>query len=378
MTPPGLRILMTADAVGGVWVFASGLARYLCAQECEVLLVTLGPPPRREQIGDLAGTPGLRLEITDLALEWLDPAGDDFSRACRELFAIERAWRPDVIHLNSYREAVAAWTAPVIVTAHSCVHSWWRACRGADPDEPRWQIYAANVAAGLAAAQQWAAPTEAFRAVVEHLYRPPTSGASIHNGLAARPRPAKKRPVILAAGRLWDEAKNVALLARIAERVPWPVEAAGSIAAPDARSRRPLLHDVNILGELSHVAMLDQMCSAAVVASPALYEPFGLAILEAAAAGCALVLADIPTFRELWSGAALFVDPRDDDRWCEMLTRVARDAKLRRKLQMCARERALAYSLEDMAAAYGRLYERALDRTVLVSALARAACEVRP
>ncbi len=61
-----------------------------------------------------------------------------------------------------------------------------------------------------------------------------------------------------------------------------------------------------------------------------------------------------------------------------MLTRVARDAKLRRKLQMCARERALAYSLEDMAAAYGRLYERALDRTVLVSALARAACEVRP
>ena len=37
------------------------------------------------------------------------------------------------------------------------------------------------------------------------------------------------------------------------------------------------------------------------------YEPFGLAVLEAAQAGCALLLSDIPTFRELWDGAALFV-----------------------------------------------------------------------
>ena len=37
------------------------------------------------------------------------------------------------------------------------------------------------------------------------------------------------------------------------------------------------------------------------------YEPFGLAVLEAAHAGCALVLSDIPTFRELWQGAASFV-----------------------------------------------------------------------
>ena len=42
------------------------------------------------------------------------------------------------------------------------------------------------------------------------------------------------------------------------------------------------------------------------------YEPFGLAVLEAAQAGCALVLSDIPTFRELWNGAAQFVPPGDD------------------------------------------------------------------
>ena len=51
------------------------------------------------------------------------------------------------------------------------------------------------------------------------------------------------------------------------------------------------------------------MARTAVFVSPALYEPFGLAVLEAAQAGCALVLSDIPTFRELWDGVALFVAP---------------------------------------------------------------------
>ena len=48
-------------------------------------------------------------------------------------------------------------------------------------------------------------------------------------------------------------------------------------------------------------------------ASAARYEPFGLAVLEAAQSGLALVLADRPGFRELWDGAALFADPADPD-----------------------------------------------------------------
>ena len=43
------------------------------------------------------------------------------------------------------------------------------------------------------------------------------------------------------------------------------------------------------------------------------YEPFGLAVLEAAQAGMRLVLSDIPSFRELWDGAATFVASRRAD-----------------------------------------------------------------
>ncbi len=53
--------------------------------------------------------------------------------------------------------------------------------------------------------------------------------------------------------------------------------------------------------------MATAYAAATVFASMARYEPFGLAVLEAAQAGMRLVLSDIPTFRELWDGAAIFV-----------------------------------------------------------------------
>jgi hypothetical protein len=54
MKPPGAkRILMTADAVGGVWVYATNLACALCARGTEVTLVVQGPSPTPEQIASV-------------------------------------------------------------------------------------------------------------------------------------------------------------------------------------------------------------------------------------------------------------------------------------------------------------------------------------
>jgi glycosyltransferase involved in cell wall biosynthesis len=49
--------------------------------------------------------------------------------------------------------------------------------------------------------------------------------------------------------------------------------------------------------------------------APSLYEPFGLAVAEAARAARPLVLSDIPTFRELWGDAALTSRPAMPRRW---------------------------------------------------------------
>src|SRR3954466_2484695 len=158
--PKRTRILMTTDAVGGVWTYATGLARALCDNGHLVTLVVMGPAPRREQVRSLQNIADLEIEVTDLALEWRDPTGSDISRAREALSRIAKRVQPDVVHLNSFREAEFDLPAPVLVAAHSCVWSWSQACRGGRPAEAEWELYAASVASGLDAADAWVAPTK--------------------------------------------------------------------------------------------------------------------------------------------------------------------------------------------------------------------------
>jgi glycosyltransferase involved in cell wall biosynthesis len=347
------RILMTTDAVGGVWVYSSMLAAALARRGAEIHLLTLGPPPRLDQLAPLRGLSNVRVECTDLALEWMDPGGADFERAHDCLVRIARRLAPDLVHLNGYREALADWRAPIVLAAHSCVWSWWQACRGGQPAEARWLVYRANVAAGLAAADLWLAPTAAFRDCVQALYAPPQRGQVIRNGTDVKSSRRPKESFVLAAGRLWDEAKNGRAVAAAAGEIGWPVRLVGF----ESDSTQA---NVQWRGELPRGDLVSLMARAAIFAAPARYEPFGLCVLEAAACGCALVLADIASFRELWGGAALFVDPSDTRELVSALRRVSGNAALRTRLQEAARLRAERYSAAAMADAYCRAYAEAL------------------
>jgi glycosyltransferase involved in cell wall biosynthesis len=110
---------------------------------------------------------------------------------------------------------------------------------------------------------------------------------------------------VITAGRLWDEGKNAAALDRVAPLLGAPIRAAGPVRGLNGASIA--LPNLELLGNLDPDAMAQAYAGATVFASMARYEPFGLSVLEAARAGLRLVLADIPTFRELWDGAAIFV-----------------------------------------------------------------------
>lgn len=363
MSPPPPRILMTADAIGGVWTFATALAKALAARGCHINLITLGPRPTPAQRRQLAGVADVELTTTDLQLEWMDPHGHDLGRARRELAALALRHRPDLVHLNGYREALLPWGAPALVVAHSCVHSWWRACRGSEPDAPEWATYGAAVAAGLAAAAEWVAPSASFRDTVAALYQPPRPGLVIHNGIQAPAQMCRKQPIVLGAGRCWDEAKNLQALAAVAAELPWPVVIAGAQTSGDAGGeKRAQSGNLTFTGRLPHAEMLRLLHRAAVFVSPARYEPFGLGVLEAAGAGCALVLSDIPTFRELWDGAALFVAQHDAHALQRALQRVCTDEPLRISLQRRARARASTYGIDIMADRYCDAYASLLAR----------------
>jgi glycogen synthase len=354
------HIMMTADAVGGVWTYATMLARALVQGGDHVTLVTLGPEPRADQLAEIAHHRAIDLVVTDLTLEWMDPAGVDHRRASEMLLSLARKLKPDVVHLNGFREGAFAWPAPALVVAHSCVTSWWQFCRGGQLDEPRWRAYARSVDHGLRAADAWVAPTAAFARTIEAIYAPPTSGIVIHNGIERlSARRIAKDEVILASGRVWDLAKNLDAVLAVAPRIAWPIEIAGPTAGPNGEivACRP---NAVFLGELARAQLLDGMRRAAIYVAPARYEPFGLGVLEAAAGGCALVLADIATMRELWDGTAIFVDPDDRDALADALNLLCDDAQVRSELAAAAAHRARCYTIAATAKKYSALYDAML------------------
>lgn len=356
MPPQPIRkVLMTGDSVGGVWAYALQLAGELGKRGIEVTLVVMGGKPSPDQAREASHIRNLALIGTDFRLEWMVDPEADLQLSGELLLELEAEQRPDVVHLNGYAHAPLPFAAPVLVAAHSCVTSWWRACRGT-PLPAEWEAYEDRVAAGLAAADMVVAPTAAFLDEVIELHGQPRAARAIWNGRdPAAFRVEPKRRMAFAAGRLWDEAKNIATLCRAAEGLQWPVLIAGDDTSPDG-AKIALPSNVLCLGRLPAEDVVQRMAEAVVFVAPSRYEPFGLAALEAAFSGCALVLGDLPTQRELWDGAALFVDPDDSAGLHNLLRDLLADPARQAALGERARRRAQRYSSERMADSYLEAY----------------------
>jgi glycogen synthase len=350
-----LRVLMTADAVGGVWRYSVDLGAALVEHGVEVLIATMGPPASEEQRNELLSVARLRVAQSDYALEWMPDAWEDVDASAHWLLALESSFDPDVIHLNGYAHASLRWNRPVAVVAHSCVYSWWRAVHGCAPD-PEWSEYKRRVIDGLLAADIVIAPSTYMASELQREYGISLDKVRvIHNFTRAQvPARAKKQPFILAAGRVWDAAKNIELLDRIAPELDWEVRIAGDASDPESSMRKR--RSGCFLGSLPHSELMREMTAAAIFAHPALYEPFGLSILEAARARSCLVLSDIPSLRELWDGAAIFVDPREPAAWIRELNRLAHNSSERESLGQLAYSQSLKYGAGSSVQQYCELY----------------------
>jgi glycosyltransferase involved in cell wall biosynthesis len=356
-----MKILMTADGLGGVWNYALELARGLQPYGCFVHLVVFGGKLSSAQHLELSLCENVSCSEFDLRLEWMDDPWEDQQAAADLIWEIANEFKPSIIHLNGYALASKArWPAPVVVGAHSCVLSWWRAVMRA-PEPLRFGRYRDEVAAGLAAADAVIAPTQALLDVLEGIYRVEFRGLVIRNGIDPKPFSARdKVGQILSVGRVWDDAKNIQLLDSIAPDIAWPILIAGEAASPVSNRRSSFAH-VRLLGKLNHSAVRQEMSHTAIYAAPAWYEPFGLAVLEAALSRCALILADIPTFRELWQDAAILIDPSDARSWKTALGKMLDDGLARGALAEAARKRALTLNRSLMSSAYYHLYHELSD-----------------
>jgi glycosyltransferase involved in cell wall biosynthesis len=359
VNPPGkFRVFMTGDAVGGVWPYALDLSHGLAQAGALVTLAILGPAPSAEQRAEAHAIPGLRLLSTGLPLDWMSDGPEAVLAAGAVLADLARTYHADLVHLNSAAYAAGGqFASPLLIACHSCVATWWDAVRG--PGLPEDFIWRRDlVAKGYRYADLLIAPSAAFARATARVYDLPQLPQVVYNGRARVVAAANgiRLPANFAfsAGRLWDEGKNLAAVDRAAARIAIPVLTAGSLTGPNRASvELPHLHN---LGQLGSAAMAACYNAAAVFVSPAWYEPFGYAVLEAAHAGCALLLSDTPSFREIWGDAADYIPCDDDVGIARCIERLMNDPQLRQRRVDDVRRRAQRYRADIMATDTLNLY----------------------
>lgn len=361
MRPPPLKLLMTADAVGGVFPYALDLAGALTPHGIETTIAVLGPPMSGQQAEAAGAVAGLTVRSIDLPLDWLAESPRHVEDTADVLARLAGEMSADVVQLHAPALAVASYPAPVLAVLHSCLATWWAAVKtGPLPPDFVWRTHC--TADGLAQADMIVCPSGALADAAARIYglRP----VVVHNG---RTRSASRVPhgdaptFAFTAGRLWDEGKNVRTLDEAAGRMRLPLHAAGPLEGP--HGGRVHLRKAIGLGPLDEAAVRLQFSHGPIFLSSALYEPFGLAVLEAAQAGCPLVLADIPTFRELWDGAALFVPAQDAAGFAEAANAIAASPPLYRQLGAAARTRSRLYDLARTASAMATLLHNLAARS---------------
>jgi hypothetical protein len=370
VTPGGLRILATTSAADGGWAYSIDLARGLARLGIETLLVNLGPSPSEAQREAAAAVPMLELIDSGLVLDWLGEDGAALAKAGSGIARLAAASGADLVQLDSAALAAEAdFDMPLVVVHQGCVATRWQAVNGsALPEDFAWR--SRLTARGLAAADMVVTPTAAFGRMVQSCYGLPELPRTVHNGRAPFVLPvAASHDFVLTSGRLWDEGENLGTIDAAAAGIGVPVRAAGPIKGPNGAE--VMFDNIHCLGALGGAELARWLAARPVFVSAALYEPFGLNVLEAAAAGCPLILSDIPSFRELWDGVATFVAPRDERGFTDAIAALVGDDFERAVVGRAAKERAAHYSADAMAAQMAALYRSLLpqvQRPVLAAA----------
>lgn len=106
---------------------------------------------------------------------------------------------------------------------------------------------------------------------------------------------------------------------------------------------------VKFLGYVSQEKLLKLYQGALAFVSPALYEGFGLTLLEAMACGCPVIAGNTGAQPEVVGKAGILADPSDVAGLAKAMEEIANNTTLRRKLAFAGRKRAQQFSWEKFA-----------------------------
>jgi len=304
---------MTTDAVGGAWTYTRELSTQFLCRGSSVALVSFGRAPTVAQRvwvdGQTARWGGRFIFVaSETPLEWMQENAGAYSLGEPLLLNLAESFGAELLLSSEYCFGALPCAIPRIVVAHSDVLSWAQACGKAPLEPSEWLTqYCALVSEGLRGADAVVAPTAWMLNALAGHFQIPRAAKVIANGRALPEirTDGPRRLQAVTAGRVWDEGKNVQVLAAVDPILPMLVAGElGHRGSPCSRTHNGLY----FLGRLSEERLIELFQMSSIYICTSRYEPFGLAPLEAALCGCAVVANDIPPLREVWGDAALFFD----------------------------------------------------------------------
>jgi phosphatidylinositol alpha-mannosyltransferase len=345
---------------GGVQGQVTGLARALGRLGHDVTVLAPDDretPGRHGDVVVLGRSTGVRSNGS------VAPVGLSPRVAWRALEAV-RADRVDVVHLHEPLAPVAGYgllvapPAPLVATFHRSGAS--AAYRVLGP-LARWAV--GRLRARCAVSE------EARRTVVAAVggdCQVLFNGVEVAHFSDAEPWPTD-RPTVVFLGR-HEDRKGLAVLLEAFATVPDPARlwvAGDGPLTGELMARHPASDRVEWLGLLSDAELAARVAGADVLCAPSLGgESFGLVLLEAMAAGAAVVASDLPGYAMAAGGLADLVAPGDVGALADVLRRVLADAPAGRGRSSAAarvarRSRAEAWSMDRLAHRYLEVYEQA-------------------
>ncbi len=345
------------SAPGGVQGQVLGLARALRADGIDARVV--GPcdgPPPEPGITTVGPTTGVATNGS------IAPIASSRAVARRTLEAL-RYIAPDVVHLHEPLVPGPALTcllesrAPLVGTFHAAGRQpWYSALRPALRGcINRLQVRTVVSVEALLRVQ------EAFPG--DYLVLP--NGVDVERFATAEPWPAPT-PAVLFVGR-HEERKGLGVLLDAFEGLDrraelWVVGDGPETQALAARD----VAGVQWLGRVSDAELASRLAGATTFCAPSLHgESFGVVLLEAMAAGAAVVASSIPGYADVARAdrEALLVAPGDAAALRDALRRTLDDVDLRNRLVAVGRERAAELSMAALAGRYAPVYASIVGAT---------------
>jgi phosphatidylinositol alpha-mannosyltransferase len=359
---------------GGVQLQALGLARALreLGVDARVLAPSDGPPPE-PGIVSLGGTRGFPSNGS------IAPISTSKVVTGRTLEAL-RSFRPDVVHLQEPMSPGANYAAliatdiPAVGTFHAAFpgrNGWYDAFRL----PLRKMIERLSIRTAVSSEAQRNIETT-FGVECEIL----PNGVDVKVFADAEPWPAP-RPAVLFVGR-HEPRKGLGVLLdafvglgddrRLSAQPELWVAGQGP-QTEELRARR--VPSVQWLGRIPESEKRRRLRAATVACFPSTEgESFGVVLLEAMAAGTAIVASDLSGYREVArvDREALLVEPGDPTALRAVLARALADPDLRSGLVAEGRERAAEFSMAHLAAEFADRYESIATNRVPGRAAGRA------